>query len=1149
MEEDTVERKFFATFDKLDVVLEQQNLLLSIDFNCEPSAEEDRSEHAASKSLSLILDEYQEQSYLLDPFLERLIPPIVDKLRTHAACHTSNPTQHTSLKRLRHIPDLLHNYIKCRGYKTIIRFFPHEVADLPIALDYMLLKDGPAQTGYMWSLRYIFLLWLSLICMIPFGLSQFDEGDVSTGTTIEKLARHYLGYAGLERDGAALLLSRLYIRQDTGLRFPNFLHEGSRHFEGSGDVITTICEVMNAGSAEEVQVNVFSIYSVARAVEANATLMSNTVVRKFCTKLISRLALRLLPAAKTQDHCRARTLVEPHEHALPHAENSQIDVPDEVETVLTALFSGLQDRDTVVRWSAAKGIARIAERLPEDFADQVFGTVLELFAVHGPAAVSLSDLPAVAEGTWHGACLACAEIARRGLVTKDRLQEFVDWLAKALYFDIRKGAHSIGSNVRDAAAYALWSLARGQSVENLAVYADTLSRSLVTVALFDREIHIRRAASAAFQEYVGRTSLFPHGIDVLRKTDFYAVGVRRNSFLVAVPQVAEHSEYRPFLIQHLLDVTLRHWDSSMRQLGAQSLRAICDLDLAASGSGAMEKAARLLECTDISDVHGGLLAISELASSYGNSSYGAQFKEQREKAFCYLRKLPITTLLVPRNEIVTAVACYLIANSISEEDIQREPLLSSSHWNEIVDIGLRHRSSAVQEAATSALTALSNPDRDVVFTLIPQFRTSNPTLQQSLARLLGELDYGVYLHNLPQAIECLLASVNPSSPERFTNVEARRNCYKSMQRLFSTVSDQLVDRLSSSTVSLLFEALLMGMEDYTVDERGDVVLFSKANTLQNFEEYLPSSQYHAAIGAILKQGVERLDNVRQVAGECFHRLLLCPLPLVPNHEAWRIKGDTFMKELFVGEGEDIGWNEGSWLFPKAVQLLGVELYRQSILSGLVLSVGSRTDSTQRPVSSSLVDYARSLTASPVRTEIYDICSLAEDLIHNMKSNLNSNAVIIPNLQTFNVLLEGDAFEMLSGNARGIESLQTILKIASKNASRLKNVQRIHASMRMYLLPLTWLFIDLTFDLSVVNLLCFSATYSSAVLVLPEFLTHRFPKIRTDTVEYLYMVLQSKDLARSEFDEAEEILLETEWNSPDGPVVEEAAHRLVGALSL
>ena len=34
-------------------------------------------------------------------------------------------------------------------------------------------------------------------------------------------------------------------------------------------------------------------------------------------------------------------------------------------------------------------------------------------------------------------------------------------------------------------------------------------------------------------------SVFPHGIDVIRKTDFYAVSVRRHAFLEAAPQVAE----------------------------------------------------------------------------------------------------------------------------------------------------------------------------------------------------------------------------------------------------------------------------------------------------------------------------------------------------------------------------------------------------------------------------------------------------------------------------------------------------------------------------------------------------------------------------------------------------------------------------------
>jgi len=74
-----------------------------------------------------------------------------------------------------------------------------------------------------------------------------------------------------------------------------------------------------------------------------------------------------------------------------------------------------------------------------------------------------------------------------------------------MYFDIPKGSHSVGSSVRDAASYVLWSLARAHDPKTLAPHASDLARRLITVALFDREVHIRRAASAAFQEHVGRT--------------------------------------------------------------------------------------------------------------------------------------------------------------------------------------------------------------------------------------------------------------------------------------------------------------------------------------------------------------------------------------------------------------------------------------------------------------------------------------------------------------------------------------------------------------------------------------------------------------------------------------------------------------------
>lgn len=77
------------------------------------------------------------------------------------------------------------------------------------------------------------------------------------------------------------------------------------------------------------------------------------------------------------------------------------------------------------------------------------------------------------------------------------------------------------------------------------------------------------------------------------------------------------------------------------------------------------------------------------------------------------------------------------------------------------------------------------------------------------------------------------------------------------------------------------------------------ILFNSAAEIPKFEEYLPAPAYHAAIAGILKQGVERLDNVRQTAGEHLRRLLLLSLPPVEDPSPWRIEGDEMMKALFL----------------------------------------------------------------------------------------------------------------------------------------------------------------------------------------------------------------------------------------------------------
>ncbi|KAI0044399.1 TBCD protein [Auriscalpium vulgare] len=1148
--------KVLSRFEHYAEFMELQQEMLSVDLRSHPTSEERLRISLASQRLSIILAGYQEQPYLLDPFLETLVTPIVEKLKSHAVDAVSNQMGLGPKENIAQLSQLLLNYIKFRGYKTITRFFPHEISDLSVALDYIGVVEQDHHLNYLWPLHYAVLLWVSLICMIPFDLSQFDEDGHAgrTAAAIETAGRRNLVKSGLNRESAAVLLARFYVRKDTRARLSEFLHwslstieEDKGIFEALGLMQTTY-EVVKTCPQDTLKLHIPTIFQITRSVERNSVLMANTVVRKLRMKLLSRTALRLLPARARVKQPKGRVLSSDHGNDSQDDADDEHDVPEEIETSLQDIFQALEDRDTIVRWSAAKGVARVCERLSPEFTSQVVDTVMGLFSIHSLGVASLYDMPAVAESTWHGACLACAELTRRGLIGVEKLPDLVGWVSKALYFDIRKGAHSIGSSVRDAAAYILWSLARTYSTAQIQPFAGDLAARLVTISVYDREVHVRRAVSAAFQEFVGRTGVFPHGIDVLGKTDFFAIGVRKNAFLIAAPQVAEHMEYQPFLLDHLVTVTLRHWDPSMRELAAQSLRKICELDLVNLGRKYAYRARELLKMPDTNDIHGALLALTELAYAFSASPLSGELEEQRREIFSFLADVPFDVLSSPRHAMVTTAACHLIASSISLDQIlldtkhdmprmeETDPSKKSQRqlpkgpvWRRIVDLGLKHRDSSVQKAAATALAVVSRLTDCVLLvdTLIRDFRSGSPSHQESLAHVLGELDYTAHHHGLPEVVRCLLESVDSGSSLRMANVEARRNCFSSMSNIMTTLAPVLHDHLNKAQVRAMYDSLISGLEDYTIDERGDVgswiriacirglavfslTLFSRSAFLPNFPDYLPSDKYHAAIAGTLKQGVERLDNVRQEAGEQFLRLLTSPLPSTPDAEQWCIRGQSLLQSLFLSEPIPVGWQDSLWLFPKAVRLLEIPEYRSHIFLGLLMSTGSKTHSTQLPVTNSLIAFVRSLPVSSPDGAAYDMVAFVEFAVDQAKSQLGLNSKVIPVLQLFNLLLEADALQNLAEDEAGIKALQTLLSVASRGVSKLKSVQRIQECMKV-----------------VVNLLSVPQLHDSCVPRLSDFLSHHFPTVRAATAEYLYLVLQSRDIGR-DTDDCEEVLLETEW---------------------
>lgn len=60
--------------------------------------------------------------------------------------------------------------------------------------------------------------------------------------------------------------------------------------------LRVLCEAAKSGAAELVQEHLPSFLEITKVVSESKKLMSNTVIRKLRTKLVSRVVLRLLPA-------------------------------------------------------------------------------------------------------------------------------------------------------------------------------------------------------------------------------------------------------------------------------------------------------------------------------------------------------------------------------------------------------------------------------------------------------------------------------------------------------------------------------------------------------------------------------------------------------------------------------------------------------------------------------------------------------------------------------------------------------------------------------------------------------------------------------------------------------------------------------------
>ena len=376
--------------------------------------------------LTLVLDRYQEQPYLLDPHLERLVQLIILRLRQwleylqqHSAEFEEPPTDSIESlsieqlsQKLQKLSHLLYFVVKVRGYKTIVRFFPHQVQDLSVVISTFGLilpksDSGPSRiveafsNAGLWHFRYILLLWLSLICMIPFDLSRFDKlsvlqlQTVSTYQYVEKIGWSYLGLPGKEREAAALVLARLMLREDVfRLHLLGFVERCLENLRAAGEhdlflatgISQVLCILVELARPPQLLGVLPLLHQALLETNRLPYISASISLRKLRAKLAGRVALATPIVSKGSS-------IDEYEQ-----------VPESIETIVQDLLDCLQDKDTVVRWSGAKYLARIGKRLPEDFSVQICDAILEMFCLKTMEEQKGGiDLLSVNDYIWQGA--------------------------------------------------------------------------------------------------------------------------------------------------------------------------------------------------------------------------------------------------------------------------------------------------------------------------------------------------------------------------------------------------------------------------------------------------------------------------------------------------------------------------------------------------------------------------------------------------------------------------------------------------------------------------------------------------------------------------------------------------------------------------
>ena len=1032
---------------------------------------------------------FQEWPQLLDPNLDALINPLNNAFLE--SLHGSQ-TDYKALHRRQEenrlgfpqaVCIMLYSLCNTRGSKVIVRFLSNEARHLEAILNayetwhYATMDKQSDQAPLIWEERYILLLWLSHLLLTPFDLSTVGSGTKTNGNRFQNIealilpaelppiarrlthvAIDSLSAAGKEREASVLVLARLALRSDMqrlgiheilihwsiaqlkslqkSKKEAGYLFIGLLYFLASLVKLTDTTEIAP-----------FLLF-IFRSVESFGILQSGSssaLTRKAAIKIYTACSVAALSLEQQPDkkfHF-AGLILEP---------------------VIEELLSALSDNDTPVRQTSSKALSIMATKLDPSLAADISEAVIESLEenvlwesvkhntfrgsedTRSPLAKQ-RNLTLVNSSKWQGLILTLSQLLFRRCPPVAQLPGILNALILALGFEQRSSTGvSIGTSVRDAACFGIWSLARRYSTaELLAIDMESMpaakERGIVTsviqlmaielliAATIDPSGNIRRGASAALQELIGRhPDTVVHGISLVQIVDYHAVALQAR----AMKQVAVDAAKLDGLFWMALVHELTAWrgigatDVESRRLAADSLGTLCvfqgakSIELVAFG---LRQSLNNLNSSDVQKKQGFLLALSALVRSIAQASLNDESGIRVVLAECwdvisgsFLTDGELTLHTAHpelTNEAVSKLILELALAIKGSSNISIPSTNAIRHCFKYLDFALRRNEEAVLQHAVSAVKALIDVagseerqewlDQAMENTGVPQLSSGSIHDGYLLALSNVRSSSAISSQDKNLILERILSATTPG-----IDVDTRVVALRGLIKIISCNDE--TEALPPAVVETIQSAL----QDYTTDQRGDVGSLIRLKGIEAVvAAFQKGSLQLTKEGSNLLQKVctlaaEKLDKVREHAWLCLIKCWRISVPNQPTAFQDRLpsyisdKGETALKLVHTQEDSTLQTTSYSY-FKNLFNLLIYRDLQQPLLQGLILSIGGGSESVLLASQKALGDWLYD------RAQYSELENFANCFQNVLQASLEKDRLLGPALDTLAFILDTNIF--------------------------------------------------------------------------------------------------------------------------------------------